>query len=395
MQKKIFIGFVLLFLELPVFFFDKGDVSLRENRTLEHFPSLTKENAINYKFGKDFETWFDDHFFKREQIIRLYSDVKHIINGVIMNEKAFIGDNGWIFEKNRPVETHSLEEQYKILAYHADVLRRFSDRFKDKGIPVYIVIIPNRIRVLKKHWEKYYKQKPSIDYGVELKKALADQKNITVIASENDFMNSPLKEQLYYKDDIHMTPEGITMIMENIYKELLKTELKGLPPSLKKKEIRYPTQRRAYLSSLLGKEGRVENITTAIEYLFPGYGKYEEVERKSYEKKTIDDGGVAGQVVYRIKGRVRSPAPSQKSFFSIGPCYAENVFELLKNVFKESVLMRTNMNDGSGTDATLYQIKEIRKLFDLKPNSAVIFITKDARDWEWIAFEEIYQAMER
>ena len=59
--------------------------------------------------------------------------------------------------------------------------------------------------------------------------------------------------------------------------------------------------------------------------------------------------------------------------------------------------MRISMNDNDGsTQAIHYQINEIRKLFKLKKNSAVITIIKDTRLWMFdeMEFKEIRQALE-
>ena len=369
-MQKIFIGLFLLLLIFPLCFFNKEEISKRENRTLARFPSLIEEGGFNHKFGKEFEEWFADHFFKREQIIALHARIRHKINGRIENDKAFVGDNGWIFEKKGIIDVAPLSQQKGEIEYTAYILKRFDDKFKDKGIPVYLVLLPDRNKVYKEYWERYYTPKPTLDYDDEIKKALSDHDNIKIVSVENDFIRSPDKDLYFYKDDVHMTfEEGRFKIQEKVYNELLKSELKELTVFPERKENVY-----------------VDKDVTYVDYQFPNKERYKESEQKSFTRQTNDEWGHITEVVYR-KGFVTHPAPINKSFFSLGPCYAEDIFNLFKAVFKESAYIRINLGDNFGQDAKNHQINEIRKLFTLEPNSAVIIVTQDY-------FEYIEQALE-
>ena len=390
-QKIFFLSLFLILLVFPVCFHSKEKISLRENRTLARFPSLTAENGLNFKFGKEFEEWFDDHFFKREQIIDLRFLIRHKINGIVENDQAFIGDNGWIFEKEGTVNTQSLEYQRKNIENDADILKRFDDKFKDKVIPVYLVLVPDRLRIYQKYWENHYTPKPALNYENEITKALADHGNIKIITFFDEFMHSPEKDSLYYKDDFHLTYKARHRIQRELYDHFLKTELKDLTVSPVKHELKSRIRRNTFFSSLFGEKGYQDEEALLIDYQFPIYDQYEEVDFKSFR---LDDewGNIEG-VVYR-KGRSRFPGSVNKSFFSLGPCYAEDAFILFRNVFKESVYIRTNLGDQYGSEAKKRQINEIRKLFTLEKDSAVIVLIINTHYREEDDIEYIKLALE-
>ena len=70
-------------------------------------------------------------------------------------------------------------------------------------------------------------------------------------------------------------------------------------------------------------------------------------------------------------GEVKEPL-IDKTFVSIGPCYAETIFNFFKPLFRYSISIRLNLPE------KLPAIKKIAELFnDTEPDSMVIVIMRD------------------
>ena len=72
-------------------FFDRTEISQKENRTLQSMPQLRFDTYLNGSFFKDLESYFYDHFPQREQILRLvavYDRVKGIQPEIMALEKG-------------------------------------------------------------------------------------------------------------------------------------------------------------------------------------------------------------------------------------------------------------------------------------------------------------------
>ena len=63
--------FIILF--IPMSHINKNDISIQENRTLAKWNGFLKPNGeINWKFGEDFNNWFNDRFALREKTITIH-----------------------------------------------------------------------------------------------------------------------------------------------------------------------------------------------------------------------------------------------------------------------------------------------------------------------------------
>ena len=112
MRKLFNLFWVLIFLigsVIPLSHMNMAEITEQENRTLAKFPSIKKKGKLNFNYGKEFETWLGDRFWGRKQLIDARFQALYKINGRIENEKAFIGDDGWMFKKHKTVNIPSLK----------------------------------------------------------------------------------------------------------------------------------------------------------------------------------------------------------------------------------------------------------------------------------------------
>ena len=94
-SEMIYIVLVLLILILPSINIDNFDIDEVENRRLADKPRLMINGEPNLNFGKDAESWFNDHFFKRKKILKLKNQIDLKIKNE--NDKVLLGENEWLF----------------------------------------------------------------------------------------------------------------------------------------------------------------------------------------------------------------------------------------------------------------------------------------------------------
>ena len=87
--EVIFLSIFFILLILPISSINQDEISIQENRTLERWrPILSDTGEINYNFGKDFDNWFNDRFFLRENIIKLNQKIKKMFSQNIYCENT-------------------------------------------------------------------------------------------------------------------------------------------------------------------------------------------------------------------------------------------------------------------------------------------------------------------
>ena len=89
----LFIFFILLF--IPMSHIDtQSDKSEKENRVLAEYKPFIKDKIINLDYGNDFEKWFNDRFYTRTVIVRLFFDVKYFLaKNYYERQGAYINKN--------------------------------------------------------------------------------------------------------------------------------------------------------------------------------------------------------------------------------------------------------------------------------------------------------------
>ena len=384
---KIFkLFWILLFLTgivVPLFRINTSEITEQENRTLAKFPQILKKGKFNRDCGKEFESWLGDRFWGRDELINARFKTLYKINGKIENEKAFIGDDGWMFQKSETVNILSLEKQQKKIEKEAKILKEFADKFKNKNIPIYLVLLPNREELYQKYWERYFLPKPKLNYALEITRLLKDT-SITVIDPKQEFEVALKKQEVFYKDDSHITSFGRNILLNKLYTVFSQKELQNLsikPISKNKIEKRKHV---AITAADLGLPGKIEIEEKIYSLGYPN-SHYEEIEATEF-LRVAKDLWNPSDILYR-SGEVKN-AVIEKKLISLGPCYSRDIFDLFKPLFRYSEWIRTNQAESYGKEAKQFLLRKINDLFILQKNSAVIIITQDSFDYIKAALEQ-------
>lgn len=103
--------FILLF--LPMLHISDAEKSEQENRMLAKYtPLIDYWGGYNLKYGKNFDAWFSDRFWGRDELIKVYYKIKKI-NKYTITAKASKLKNDWYFNDNE-LSTLTISEKQKV-----------------------------------------------------------------------------------------------------------------------------------------------------------------------------------------------------------------------------------------------------------------------------------------
>ena len=209
--RNIFVLAVLGFMGLPLFFFDSNRVvSEREKRKLAEYPFLLTDNRINKNFFSEYDSYFQDHFGFREQLIRLNEKIPLKIQKSIESIDAFSGKNGWYFINF----DRNLKDFAKKNLLTADELKEFKKNIsntmewcKAQNIPCVFLICPNKHSV---YPEFYPFERPDGITRADQMTTVFEELNANYIFPRDYILlrKADFDFPLYYETDTHWNPQG-------------------------------------------------------------------------------------------------------------------------------------------------------------------------------------------
>lgn len=222
----LFLFIFLLFLFIPGLSFDENDISKKENRTLAVKPQINSIEDV-FSFGRNFESWFNDHFWCRDFFMSFY---KKITNGIGNNDgrmykEAFVGKNGWFFLNNHAGYSNHLpfkESELINISNFLGCVQSWCDR---NNIKFYFVIAPDKNKVYGENYKYVNKVRSDNESRPnQLIEFLNKNSNVNCI-----YLAEAIKAQkkegvyLYYKNDTHWCHlgayYGYAEIMRHINKQ--------------------------------------------------------------------------------------------------------------------------------------------------------------------------------
>ncbi len=201
-------AFILIF---PITKISSEQVSKAENRNLAKFPSLIAENGFNYEYGKQFESWLNDHFRGRDRALRIYRRVESFLSGKRETDQAMEGKEGWLFYKG----DHSVENFQNRRNFTEEELRAIKEKLEEKkdycasfGARYYVLIAPDKNRVYGEFYPSHYHKIDSIGRGEQLYRYLKENSDVKVVYPLAVLLEAKKENQLYYKNDTHWNQAG-------------------------------------------------------------------------------------------------------------------------------------------------------------------------------------------
>lgn len=207
--------FALLF--VPMLQISDAEKSTQENRMLAIYKPLLKDKKINLNFGKDFEAWFSDRFWGRDELIMVYYKIKKI-NKYIMTTKASKLKNDWYFNDNE-LSTLTISEKQKV-QYKKNIqyLLQFC---KENNIKCYMEIVPAKIYYAKDGLINN-KLKEYNDTLPQFIKYIKESLDFEIIYPLDELKEASKSNYVYFKTDHHWTDWGAYIGYQALLKQLKK-----------------------------------------------------------------------------------------------------------------------------------------------------------------------------
>lgn len=207
---KIFIIVLAILLLLPSLRINHDKKSITENRILAPYPSfITKGNKINDKFGIEYDKWFSDRFFGRNELIKLYGLQKNDIKG---NLKVLSEKDNWLFYKGENslrnfanLDTLNDNQLQRAASYISDI-DNWCKKHKKQFI---LVIAPDKNKIYGEHIEQIIKVVPdSESRAMKLVKYLKKNTDAKVLYLYDTLIANKSNGLLYFKNDTHWNNYG-------------------------------------------------------------------------------------------------------------------------------------------------------------------------------------------
>lgn len=211
MRYLIIIIFLLFIYGLSVNhktqFFNKIDEN--ENRKLAEKP-LFDINRLDY-YPKKFEAYYNDNFAGRAYFVELYLWInKHIINKRSLAKNRYIlGEDGFIFSVKKDLPLYIGERTLSNDDLH-NIATEFNMRnayFIEKGIKVYIQIIPSKFKVYSSKLPMLI-TKSEKHMGDRFVDYMTKHTEIPIVDATQIMTEKSKKENVYLKYDTHWNRLG-------------------------------------------------------------------------------------------------------------------------------------------------------------------------------------------
>lgn len=210
----VFCVCILCFCLLPISHLNFANIDTTENRTMAQFPTLWKSDGRIYeKFGRDVESWLNDHIGVRHHLLSVYQCLeKRLTHTRIETNRAFVGQSDWLFY----LGDNSLQLfQNRLLFTDTGLmdikqnLEQQKDWCSSQGIFYIVFVAPNKADVYGEFYPKGIQKVGSQDRVSLLKEHLdKEQGNITFLYPLEDLLAHKKDGLLYYKNDTHWSSLG-------------------------------------------------------------------------------------------------------------------------------------------------------------------------------------------
>lgn len=374
-QSRIDIIFLTIFfivLFIPMSNINKSEISETENRTLAKWqPILAEEGKLNLTFGKDFESWFNDRFTFRQEIINVHNILFFSSNLIIhsSNNSLYNTKSHWMFAKNHI--------KYKLNEYPLEEIISNLDRFNDfcnrHGIKLYVLITPMSADIYAKYAtpDINFKQK-QINYNIV--KEVQQKTKANIIFPFDNLKKASEKDYVYYKTDHHWTDFGAYTGYQDLINEIKRDFPEIKPISL--------SDYNKSTSRLVRSDwGRDYHEGETFKYLFPFLEKdrkkildadYTYFDRKDKDILTLD----VKDIPYHKEKISHYPKGNNLRVIETGTSFNESLLGFTFYTFKDLKYIRLrNVIDRKDEFKIMKDYK--KEILDFRPDILILCITME------------------
>lgn len=368
----IFVVLFFILLYIPMQKLDTNSFSFKELRYLAQYQPFIINGEINYSWGTNFSNYFADHFFKRDEIIEIFSKFKYYLsynNYSILGHAVINKRNNWCFR----LEDYSLavfkpldDVQVKKISEN---FKRLNDFCKKNNISLYIVVVPSKEDIYKKY--NNYLPKDGIENFNQIYNYSKYICDVKIIFPSKEFKALAQTDYLFYKTDYHWTDFGAFVA----YQMLAESISKDFPNfiSLTKKDfdiyknklVRYDFDRKFNMGQILYAFLNLNDDKIANKVLDTEYSFYKH-KNENLLKIQVDN-------YLRIKDYYY-PSKNNLTAMEIGNSMAENFNEFLPYSFRHLKYFRAN--NGYRDFLHEFRISEYEKeILKMKPDILILTLS--------------------
>ena len=207
----VFVVCVVAFLYFPASNISHETVSVQENRNLAVYKPLVDGGKINYNFGRDFESWFNDHFNSRDFFIDLNSKLSRLLDRKLKNATAMAGKDNWLFTKRwNSVETFQNKNLYsdEELLEIKENLEAVNKWAAKNNIKFYVMINPDKERVYPEFYPEEFKPVRDLSRIEQVAQYIKNNVNVPLVFVYDELLKAKKDHILYYKTGTHWNHRG-------------------------------------------------------------------------------------------------------------------------------------------------------------------------------------------
>lgn len=204
----VFIGMIFTPLFVRVLNIDDlQEKSKSENRMLAAKPIFDIEKLD--PFPKGYELWFNDHFFKREQLLFVNNIYNFYIGKSPSPQNVVLGKQQWLYYNVK--ERDLYEGKYTIsndsVALIKDELVYRTKEYAKRGIKFYVMVVPIKKEIYPEFLPDYIQRAP-LTVTDKIINCISNDKSINLITCKEELLQEKKKTQVYFKHDNHWNSNG-------------------------------------------------------------------------------------------------------------------------------------------------------------------------------------------
>ena len=325
--------FIILF--IPMSHINKNDISIQENRTLAKWNGFIKSNGeINWKFGEDFNNWFNDRFALREKTITINQKIQQSFEPYFYCTQYACWNKrtNWMYWPSKFTQYNIYDQDTYI--YSLKKLKEFS---QNNNIELYIIVAPTKCSLY--YDEMNLSLTPTNEPQVvkELIEVVKNNTKIDILYPYDAFKKNKDKGLLYYKADHHWTQKG-SFIGYNI----LINKMKEKYPNIKAtKENDYNID---YNNNKEGSNSQYQLLKLNNEKVFDvKYQIYSYKDCKSIKSQKIILSKNPNLLKYHYTYK---NAPNKQKVMVLGDSFGLNLTNFLSYTFSEVVELFASIPQG-------------------------------------------------
>ena len=209
---------------IPMMHISDETKSIRENRTLAKKPAVTEIFKEKSEYGKAFESWFNDHFFGREQLMKLEDQIRYKINKILVRRGGiekfiYLKENGWMLSLSfwdiNPQRTSLIIQNIK----------KLNELCQENNIKLYLLSIPRKEIIYQERLYNYGFDKKKYKQFTETHEAVkkgAQKMNVPFVYPFNEIQQGKQKDYVFFKWTNHWTDWGAYIGYQALMKEVQK-----------------------------------------------------------------------------------------------------------------------------------------------------------------------------